>query len=430
MGVPERLAMLSPMWLFRDSLLGRAGLVTSAEAVNRITRIVTAIALARSMGVAEFGLAMAALTIHELVRMFIQNGLGTRIVAAQEHEAEAVTRSVHRLNWQLGIGLCAIQLAIAWPVAAYFGASHLGYAVAVLALVHVIYPFAMVQVYLAQRADRWGLVSFAIAGQAGLDNLLTAALAIAGFGIWAVALPKLVVAVLWVVFHRRVTRWEPDRQAHPVASDRALLSYAGKVLGVEMLATLRAHGDKAVVGLMLGPVALGLYAFASNIGKGLTLSLSQSLSAVVLPHLRRGRESGRLRETYVETMTTMTLVVIPFAIAQAACADWLIPLLFGDKWAAASDLVAILALASIAHPVIAATSQMLRASERVGEDLLIGAVLTFSLFGSLIVALPYGLFPAVLTASLVQAAIAIGVIVYGLLPRDETSQQSTHEVTA
>lgn len=414
----------------RGSLLGRAGLVISAEAVNRISRIVTAIALARSMGVAEFGLAMAALTIHELVRMFIQNGLGTRIVAARDDEAAAVTRSVHRLNWWLGIGLCAIQLAIAWPVAAYFGASHLGYAVAVLALVHVIYPFAMVQVYLAQRADRWGVVSFAIAAQAGIDNLLTAALALAGFGIWAVALPKLVVALLWVVFHRHVTRWTPDCQADTVADHRALLSYAGKVLGVEMLATLRTHGDKAVVGLMLGPVALGLYAFASNIGKGITLSLSQSLSAVVLPHLRRGRERGELRRTHVETMTTMTLAVAPFAIAQAACADWLIPLLFGDKWGAASDLVAILALASIAHPVIAATSQMLRASERVGEDLVIGAILTASLFGALIIALPHGLFSAVLCASLTQAAVALGIAAYSLQSTTGGSPQSTKEVPA
>ena len=57
-------------------LLAPAGLMTGAELVNRVTRIVTAIALARSMGIAEFGIAMVALTVHELVRMFIQNGLG------------------------------------------------------------------------------------------------------------------------------------------------------------------------------------------------------------------------------------------------------------------------------------------------------------------------------------------------------------------
>jgi teichuronic acid exporter len=393
------------------SLLGRAGLVTGAEGVNRITRIVTAIALARSLDIAEFGLAMAALTIHELVRMFIQNGLGTRIVAAQAYEAEAVTQSVHRLNWWLGISLCCAQLAIAWPIAVYFGSIELGMAVAVLALVHVIYPFAMVQVYLAQRADKWGLVAFAIAVQAGLDNLLTAALAIAGFGIWAVALPKIAVAVLWVLFHRRMTQWTASPKPAR-GQDRALLSYAGKVLGVELLASLRAHGDKAVVGLMLGPAALGLYAFAANIGKGITLSLSQSLSAVVLPHLRRGREAGCLRRTHAETMTTMTLAVAPFAVAVAATSDWLVPLLFGEKWAPASDLVAILAIASLAHPLIAATSQMLRASERVGEDLVIGAGLTASLFAALFLALPYGLTAAVIALAATQIAIGIAVAVY------------------
>ena len=409
-GLPRMTQWLAPGTA--GGLIGHAGLITGAEAVNRVTRIVTAIALARSMGVAEFGLAMAALTVHELVRMFIQNGLGTRIVAAQDHEAEAVAASVHRLNWQLGIVLCLGQLAVAAPIAIYFASSELGWAVAVLAVVHVIYPFAMVQVYLAQRADRWGIVSLAIAAQAALDNLLTAALAVAGFGIWAVALPKILVALLWVVFHRRVTRWQPGRgQAR--GGDRQLLGYAAKVLGAEVLATLRAHADKAVVGLMLGPVALGLYAFAANIGKGVTLSLSQSLAAVVLPHLRRGREAGRLRRTHAQTMATMTLAVAPFAVAQAACADWLVPWLFGEKWAAASHLVAVLALASIAHPVIASTSQMLRAADRAGEDLAIAAFLTVSMFATLIAALPYGLETAVIATALVQVAAALVVAIYG-----------------
>ena len=85
------------------ALLQRASCVMGAEMANRITRIVTAVALARTMGIAEFGIAMAALTVHELVRMFIQNGLGTRIVTASDRIWMAVTwYQATWSSWNLG----------------------------------------------------------------------------------------------------------------------------------------------------------------------------------------------------------------------------------------------------------------------------------------------------------------------------------------
>lgn len=402
-------------YLVRDrsgaAILSRAGLVTGAEMVNRLTRIATAVALAWSMGVAEFGIAMAALTVHELVRMFIQNGLGTRIVTAADHEVEAVARTVHRLNCWLGLALAGIQVAVAGVASLAYGAHGLAAAVLALALVHVIYPWAMVQVYLAQRTDRWAVVSFAIAAQAAFDNLLTAAFAIAGFGIWAVVIPKLGVAVGWVVFHRAVTPWRPS--LGPCAEARDLICYGGKVMATEALACLRAHGDKAVVGFWLGPAALGLYAFAANIGKGFTLSLSQALGAVILPHLRRSRDRGQLGRTHVETLLIMTFAVAPVALLQAVCADWLVPLLFGEKWQPAAGFVAILALASISQPLITATSQMLRADDRPGADLIAGVTVTIVVFASLAAALPYGLAAAVAAMAIAQVVAAFGVAVLG-----------------
>ena len=138
---------MSPLGTFvrkcNESILGRAGMVTSAEMVNRVTRIVTAIALARSMDIAAFGLAMAALTVHELVRMFIQNGLGTRIVAANDAEVDTVAQTVHRMNWWLAAVLFTCQVAAAYPIASYFASTELGLAIAVLACVHLIYPWAV-----------------------------------------------------------------------------------------------------------------------------------------------------------------------------------------------------------------------------------------------------------------------------------------------
>lgn len=408
--------MLQLRGLFKASsstnILKRASWVAGAEMINRITRIVTVIALARSMGIAEFGMAMAALTVHEIVRMFFLNGMGTRVVTVSNDMLASTAGAVHVLNWWLSAILCVLQLLLAWIVAIHFGSTELGSAIAVLAFVHIIYPFAMVQVYLAQRQDRWGVVGFAIAAQAATDNILTAVLALLGFGIWSVVIPKLIIAIGWVVFHRRSTTWSSSASSGTY-DFRDLKKYSSNVMGVELLATLRAHGDKLLVGIFLGSTALGIYSFATNIGRGITLSLSQGLSLVVLPHLCRARDSGQLQKSHVQTMLVMTLAVAPIALLQAVFADWFIPLLFGAKWSAASQLVSIFALASLAHPVIAATSQMLRADGRVHEDLRIAILLSSSYFVALLAALPHGLIAAAIATACVQLTAAVFVAIYG-----------------
>ena len=106
----------------KASLRRGASLAALNETVTRVTRIVTAIALARALSVTEFGIAAAVLTVHELIRMFIQNGLGTRIVAADDSELPVIASTVYWMNWALSAALFAIQIAIAVPVARHFGA--------------------------------------------------------------------------------------------------------------------------------------------------------------------------------------------------------------------------------------------------------------------------------------------------------------------
>ena len=377
---------------FRNALpvLRSAGLVGCAEIINRVTHIVTAIALARCLGVVEFGIAAAAITVHELTRMFIQNGLGPRIITAGESDLQQIATSVHRLNWMLGIALGVIQLCLALAIWGIWGSPQLATAVAALAVVHVIYPLSMVSVFLVQREGRWRCFSGAIAAQAVVDNVLTAGLAFAGAGIWAVVIPKILVAPLWVIWHRIATPWSASGKTD-AAVDRQLVADAAKILGVEVLANLRAHGDKALVGLLMGPQALGLYAFAANIGNSITTGLSQCISAVLLPFLRKGHENGNLLQNFNQSLATMLLPVVPVVAAQGMLAWWFVPLVFGDKWNDAAPLLVIISLFSMVRPIIVAVSQLLRASDNASTDMLTAAITTALFFTGLVAGSTIGL---------------------------------------
>jgi teichuronic acid exporter len=409
-------------------VLRSAGLVGSAEIVNRITHVVTAIALARALTVAEFGIAAAAITTHELTRAFIQNGLGARIVTASEDELAEVTAAVNQLNWWLAIALAVSQLIISATIHFFYDSPTLALAIGLLACVHVIYPFSMVQVFLAQREGRWRCVSGAVATQAVVDNLMTASLAIAGFGIWAIIVPKILVAPLWVIWHRVSTPWKAVANGAG-GLRRKLVVYSLQVLGVEMLATLRAHGDKAFIGVLLGPQALGFYAFASNIGNSITIGLSQCIGAVMLPHLRRGHESGRVLDSFTPTLASMMIPLVPVILAQALLAWWYVPMLFGAKWADAIPLLVVMSMFSMARPVAVATSQLLRATGETLTDMLLATSTTVLFFAGLLVGSSQGLLGATLGASL-GMAMGAGIALAVAVGRSRTAGPSLIEAAA
>jgi teichuronic acid exporter len=410
-------------------LLSNTGFVVGAEMINRVTRIGSALALAYAFDVLTFGFAMAALTTHELVRMFIQNGLGTRIVAASDPELPAVAACVHRMNWLLGAGLMLAQMAVGIAVAGHFGSTEIGFAIAGLAVVHVIYPFAMVQVYLAQRADRWRMIAGIMAAASATDNLATAALALAGFGLWSVVLPKIAIAIGWVVLNRRFVSWRPEAAATRDGM-RALIPFGLRVLGVELLSGLRVHGDKALVGLLFGPATLGLYGFASNIGRGLPQSLSSAFAAIVLPMLRRARENGGMHTTYLVALAVSLFATLPFAGALAFTADWLVPLMFGDKWTEAVPLLIVLALGGLSLPLLNVTSQYLRAADQATLDLRIAAGVTAAFFLSFVISLPHGLLFATIVAAVVQSVAATIAVAIVLQPHLNTTHAVVPEASS
>ncbi|HEY8579906.1 MAG TPA: oligosaccharide flippase family protein, partial [Beijerinckiaceae bacterium] len=300
--------------LSRGFLLG-AGLMAGSEMVNRAARIVTAIVLARTLEVTEFGVAAVVLTTWELVRMLTHNGLGARIVAARPDELAATCRHVHRLNWGVGITIFVVQCALAYPVAHAFDRPDVAPMLLALAATYLVYPFVMVRAFLAQRDPR--LVFTAAAGslQLVIDSLGSALLALAGAGVWSVVVPKLLIAPLWVVVHRAYAPAPPQERGRDDGA-RAILSFSARVFAAEALNTLRNNMDRIVVGRVLGLEALGTYSFAVNAGVGNTQSLATALGAAILPYL--SAVGGDLRARFFASMAVTAAGIVPIVVLQAA----------------------------------------------------------------------------------------------------------------
>ena len=334
--------------------------MAGAEMGNRVTRIITAIVLARTLTTIEFGVIALILTTYELVRMLIHNGLGARIVQAEEAELDEVCAAVNRLNWIVGGAMCVVQAAIAWPMHYFFDAD-VAPMLVVLGIVHLIYPAGLVRSCLALRDNRLGFTAAMLFFQISLDNIATAGLAMMGYGVWAAVIPKVVVAVLWVAITLVHIKPRPRAQVAPQKM-RDVITYGRRVLAAETLNTFRANADKLIVGKALGMEAFGIYSFATNTGSGIATGLASALGQAALPYLSRGRENSDLRRRFNLSVTAMSLVIMPIVTLQVILAPWYVPLVFGEKWSPAIPALMLMCLGTLSRPIIVATSQLLRAA--------------------------------------------------------------------
>lgn len=317
----------------------------SAEAVTRIVRLGAILVVARQISPAMLGTAALALSIFELVRVLTNIGIGQRIIKASAEELPSICNAASRLFWIVCLSVAGVQLAIAAIAALAFGLSDVALMLAVLSAVYLFMPAGLVQIFLAMRAQRMGATARVAAAQNIADCALTVVLAIVWPSPWAIVLPKLLTAPIWLVLARRTHNWAPD-PAVRCAPLSAFSSFGPAILGSELLTAARLHCDKLLVGALLGTEALGFYYFAFNAGLGITQSLVTASNLVLFPHLAK-MQGGELEREFKRAFLAGLAVVLPLVAAQALLAPFYVPIVFGDNWIAATPFLSLLACAAI-----------------------------------------------------------------------------------
>lgn len=387
----------------------------SAELANRGVRLVTTVVIARQLAPEIVGEAALALTLFEMVRVLGSIGVGQRIIAAGEAELDAVCNTARLLFWSWSLVLVFVQLGVAAVLGLAFHQQAAAAMLALLALVYPLMPGGLVQCYLAMREGLNTRLARTAATQAIADHLLTAALLLAWPSPWSIVLPKLLTAPIWLVMTRRNRPWQPIAAAGH-ACWREMVRFGGGVLAAEGLNALRQQGDNLVIAATMGSTALGTYYFAYNAGLGIVTSLVGAFGTVTFPMLCAASTAAARVAVLRRIALVATALFVPLVAAQALLAPIYVPVVFGEHWAFAAPLIALLCLAGLAQLLSVLTANWLRAEGRVGSDAsrsllscacALGGLYLGSLAGRLPIAV-VGLVAGTVAASIISAILILG----------------------
>ena len=365
---------------------------TGSAATGQLIRFGLFVALSRLVSPTEFGLVALAAILIELVGSVSDGGVSE---AAIRHPT-LTQREASTGFWMiLGFGSVAAILCVGLaPVAALvFKTPSVAPVIVLMASTLLIAPLGSIHIARVTRElgfrklAIWNLASNVIAGLVGI------ALALKGFGVWALAARSVVSTTGLVLLAWRGSPWRPSVVIDRAAA-QAFLGLGSQLLGARVVGQINARGVELIAGLMIAPAAVGFLRVGAQCLNLLTQLTIAPLTQISMPLLARAQGEPSLYEDAVAKVARLSAIVIyPVFFGAMAVSSLAFPIVFGAHWS----------LSGLVMPILCALAVPLQA------NLLINAVLVAKGQGRLI-----------LKWTILQACIGLPLAliggVFGLFP--------------
>ncbi|MCA9750787.1 MAG: lipopolysaccharide biosynthesis protein [Gemmatimonadetes bacterium] len=341
-----------------------AALWTASGAIAKIVLKLGVLGvLARLVEPREFGLVASALIIIDFFQIFVRVGVGPVIVQRREL-TERHIRTAFWISVAFGVAFPIVTTLVA-PALAHglFRSETLGRVLVWAALVLPFHSLAVVPLALLQRDLKFAaIVRLETIAYALGFAAVSIALAVRGFGVWALVAGHLAEAVLLCVLALS-TRSFPKRPIRDLQAAREIAFFGSGFAVARGANWLALAGDKWVVGRWLGQASLGLYKYAYELATLPGNLLGQVLDRVLFPAMARVQDDPiRLARAYRGGLALVGCAVWPASLLIVALADELVAALLGPNWAAVADPLRILAAAAILRSGLKLTDSLVRAT--------------------------------------------------------------------
>ncbi|MEH2035519.1 lipopolysaccharide biosynthesis protein [Nostoc sp.] len=379
------------------------GWLGGAELANRVFRLGTTITLAHLLNPYDYGLVAVVLTTNEFATVFtLKAGIGSKVIQADEQEIKVICDTSYWLNWILCSSIFVIQCIAAFPIAMFYGNNQVILPICVAALVYLMLPMFMIQSALIQRENRLNIAALCNVTQSLIANFSTIALALFGWGMWAVVLPIVLSTPVWIVISYMNHSWRPPK-SFTLERWQEITKFGKDILGVELLNKFRSNIDYLLIGRFLGINALGIYYFAFNAGLGISLNVMSAVTSALFPHFCQVRGNFKqLKERYFSSLKSIAMFTVPLIVLQSSLAPFYVPIVFGQKWVAAVPILITICLSALPLAIYNPTYLLLNAIGKTHINLYWNLIYTVLFTISLLIAVQWGIFGVAVTVFICQ----------------------------
>jgi O-antigen/teichoic acid export membrane protein len=315
--------------------------------------------LAAILGPRNFGLLSIAMIYILFFQMFLDQGLMAALIQKKNLE-QGHLDAVFWMDIVLSLLLVAVSIWLSGWWGDKYHAPELKNIIAALSLCIPLEATSAVQATILRRnMDFKGLairsnVAVLTGGAVGT------AMALGGFGVWALVGQQLVKDLTALVAIWRLSQWRPTfafSWGHLVdLADFSIWTFVAQLANF-----LDTHAAPMLLGLFLGPVAVGLYRLADRLAGSVVSLATSSIQVVSLPEFCRHQENPeQLRRSALSCIRISSVVTFPTLAGLAAVSKPLM-LALGSNWIPATGVLQVLSLMAAGAVLIYFTGPMLQA---------------------------------------------------------------------
>ena len=170
------------------------------------------------------------------------------------------------------------------------------------------------------------------------------ALALGGYGVWALVFQQVVAAAAGSAFLWAVSSYRP-KLYFSLTHLRDLVGVSSGVLVTGLLWFVASRVDQFFIGRYLSATSLGAYNLGTRLSDLANTVAVQPIAGVSLPGLSKmGDDHPRMCRTIVRGIEVVSLIICPIFMGLAATSPSLVAFLFGEKWLFAVPVVRALAI--------------------------------------------------------------------------------------
>jgi O-antigen/teichoic acid export membrane protein len=340
-----------------------------AEALILPTGMVTAVYLTRRLGPADYGLFSLAATLASWLGWLVGAMYGRATVKLVSESRDAVPEKSPAVATMLRAyattgAAAAIALFFgADALAALFGEGAIAIYLRWMALEVLLLALAMAHKEILVGLGRFRERAICAATRWVARMVFVVALVHYGLSVQGAVLGSVLATALELLLSRIYVR---PALFSTGAAVTGVWSMAAPLVGYSICVKLFQRVDLFALKALGGSAAdAGYYGAAHNLSIALSL-VTLSLAPLLLANLVRLRLAGdrAAARALCSNALRFTVALLPFAAAAAGASDRLVPLLFGERFAATAPLFSLLIFAEIAMVLCAVSSSLIIAADR------------------------------------------------------------------
>lgn len=331
-----------------------------------VISIASTMVLARLLSPAEIGVFSVSVAVIGVAQMLRDFGVTQYLIVEKDLTRDRIRTAFGItivISWTIG----GVMFLFAGTLADFYDEPALRTTISVLCINFLLIPFGNPVLSLLRRDMAFGKLFWINTATSVVREATAVSLAFSGFGfmslVWG-SLAGVVTTVVLATICRPSAAWViPGFREW-----RRVLSFGVPASATALVTELGTNAGDLVIGKVLGFSEVGFYSRALGLINLFQQNIMSAVRWVSLPVFAANQRSGGdLRESYLQSVSLVTVVAWPFFAFVGIMAFPIVRFLFGDQWDVSIELARYLAVAGAIGGLWTLAGQVLMSVGRVRD---------------------------------------------------------------